>query len=532
MDIYNIPGDTGGDWRLNKFVEYQHEVPSIHYRVLGEYIKRLHLSKDDAVMMCWFMSCTYNEITCTFLQETFDWQNLTPKSVRKYCENFWENYKEDLIFGSSRVYAKSMDWFPKLMEQFIRRTKKHPYRWLLQLEQKDPADTYYSVVKELEKFQYVGRFARDLFMESIMYIQDYLTMSLIEPDILDWDKCSNLTSGMLNIFYLDEEANEFDKTRKVPETVTKAQLSGYLQTVRAKIHEVYPEQSDDINMFVGKVCSFRNLFKNSRYGGFHHDRELGWLKEYEAKFPELSLVWEELYKLRSQIFDERFLGELHDWDGIRKERKKLWLSQGLTGVEQAKQHSRLLVNIRGTNGSGKSTIPVAMKDDPDTYQVIRPHQGRPRKILTVFPNYGWVALGSYERQVGGLDAFPNKAFTEKVLQYALKKFPEYNILMEGILASTTYSTYAELFRNVQKEWGIQPVIYYLMPPVEVCIERIKQRNGGKPFKEDLVQAKYSTMQRGIKKFSEAGEFPLFVVNNSSFGKEDVLSQFFADMEEV
>lgn len=193
---------------------------------------------------------------------------------------------------------------------------------------------------------------------------------------------------------------------------------------------------------------------------------------------------------------------------------------------------RLLVNIRGTNGSGKSTIPFAMKDDPDAYQVIRPHQGRPRKILTVFPNYGWVALGSYERQVGGLDAFPNKAFTEKVLQYALKKFPEYNILMEGILASTTYSTYAELFRNVQKEWDIQPVIYYLMPPVEVCIERIKQRNGGKPFKEDLVQAKYSTMQRGIKKFSEAGEFPLFVINNSSFGKEDVLSQFFADMEEV
>lgn len=193
---------------------------------------------------------------------------------------------------------------------------------------------------------------------------------------------------------------------------------------------------------------------------------------------------------------------------------------------------RLLVNIRGTNGSGKSTIPVSMKSDPDTYQVVRPYQGKPRKILTVFPNYGWVALGAYERQVGGLDGFPSKAFTEKVLQYALKKFPQYNILMEGILASTTYSTYAELFRNVQEEWEVQPVIYYLMPPVEVCIERIKQRNGGKPFKEDLVQAKYGTMQRGIKKFSEAGEFPLFVINNSSFGKEDVLSQFFADMEEV
>ena len=165
---------------------------------------------------------------------------------------------------------------------------------------------------------------------------------------------------------------------------------------------------------------------------------------------------------------------------------------------------RLLVNIRGTNGSGKSTIPVSMKDDPGMYQVIRPYQGKPKKVLTVFPNYGWIALGAYNRQVGGLDGFPNKAFTEKVLQYALKKFPQYNILMEGILASTTYSTYAELFRNVQEEWGVQPVIYYLMPPVEVCIDRIKQRNGGKSFKEELVHAKYGMMQRGIKKFEQSG----------------------------
>lgn len=190
---------------------------------------------------------------------------------------------------------------------------------------------------------------------------------------------------------------------------------------------------------------------------------------------------------------------------------------------------RLLVNIRGTNGSGKSTIPIAMKDDPDMYEVIRPYKGRPKKILTVFPTYGWVALGAYNRQVGGLDGFPNKAFTKKVLQYALKKFPDYNILMEGILASTTYSTYAELFRNVQKEWDIQPVIYYLMPPVEVCIERIKQRNGNKPFKEELVHNKYAMMQRGIKKFEQAKDFPVFVIDNSSIKISDVKAQFLADM---
>ena len=105
---------------------------------------------------------------------------------------------------------------------------------------------------------------------------------------------------------------------------------------------------------------------------------------------------------------------------------------------------RMLVNLRGTNGSGKSTIPLQMKLwDLDTYEVIRPYQGKPKKILTVFPNYGWLALGDYNNQTGGLDKFPNKAFIEKVLNYALKKYPDYNIIMEGILTATTYSTYVE-----------------------------------------------------------------------------------------
>ena len=536
MDIYNIPGDDGRNYRLKKFVEYQHEVPSIHYRVLGEYVKKLGLDKDDSVMMCWFMSCTYNEITCAFLHEKFLWKDLTPKTVDKYCESFWSEYKENLIFGSSRVYAKSMDWFPILMKNFIRHTKNRPYRWLKHLYRPDPAQTYYSIIKELERFRYVGRFARDLFMESIMYLQEYIGVEIVEPEILDWEKCSNLTSGILNIFYLDEEANEFDKTGKIPDGVTKAQLSKYLNIVRKEIHHTYPEQDDDINLFVGKVCSFRNLFKNSRYGGFHHDRELGWLIQYREKFPELNYVWENLFNLRAEMFSHRFLGEFHDWSDVRRERKKLWLTYGLTGVEEEssmfKPSQRLLVNIRGTNGSGKSTIPISMKDDPDTYEVIRPYQGKHKTILTVFPNYGWVALGDYRNPTGGLDKFPNKAFTEKVLHYAIKKFPEYNVLMEGILASTTYSTYAQMFKEVQELYGIQPVVYYLMPPVEVCIERIKQRNGGKDFKENLVYDKYRMMERGIEKFKRDQEFPVVTVDNSNLDKKLVLKQFFSELEEL
>lgn len=334
MDLYHIPGDTGENWRLNKFIEYQHEVPSIHYRVLGEYIKKYIHNKDDAVMMCWFMSSTYNEVTCMFLQEVFDWRNTTPTSVAKYCKNFWASYKDKLDFGSSRAYAKSMDWFPILMEGFIRRTRKQPYRWLKSLCNNSPEENYLNVFNNINKLPYTGRFSCELFMESVLYLQKFLDVELTETSKLDWKNCSNLTSGLLNIFYLDEEANYFDKHKTLPEGITEEFLTKKLNKVQKRISKVYPEQETDINLFVGKVCSFRNLFKASRYGGFHHDRELGVLKRYEATLPEYNWLWNRVYRLRESMFPKRLLGELNGWDGIRKERKKLWLRKGLTGVEK------------------------------------------------------------------------------------------------------------------------------------------------------------------------------------------------------
>lgn len=333
MDLYNIPGDTGGLWRLDKFVEYQHEVPSIHYRILGEYIKDYVPNRNDAVMMCWYMSATYNEVTCILLNELFDWRSVSPSTVKVYCKEFWDEHKSILEFGSSRKYAKNMDWFPSLMEQFIRKTKKSPFKWLVNVSTgSSPVESYYSLYSAINSFRFTGRFASDLFMESVLYLQDYFHLKYEEPSKLDWKRCSNLTSGLLNIFYEDEAANEFDKTGKL--LFSEEYLSKKLRKVQRRISEVYPYQKDDINLFIGKICSFRNLFKASRYGGFHHDRELGWINQYSKTLPEYEFLWKRIFKLRETMFDERFLGELHDWDGIRPERKKLWLQRGLTGVEE------------------------------------------------------------------------------------------------------------------------------------------------------------------------------------------------------
>lgn len=166
---------------------------------------------------------------------------------------------------------------------------------------------------------------------------------------------------------------------------------------------------------------------------------------------------------------------------------------------------RLLVNIRGCNGSGKSTIPLSMMDDPDLQVIEKPYKGKSRKILTVLPNWGWVVLGSYHNKCGGLDGYPDTDMVKKGVWYALKHYPEYHILMEGVLPSTVFSTYASLFQEIQEKYPEREVIVLnLMPPVEECLRRIQERNGGKPIKEDLVRSKWATVAKNADKFSEAG----------------------------
>lgn len=321
-DLYHIPNDDGRTYRLRKFVEYQHEVPSIHYRFLGEWIKKYGYDRETAVDLCWYMSVTYNEITCILLNEL----GYDP-------EYTWKKYKDKLNFGSARKYAKNLDLYVPLMNEWWRLTQGMPYEWVLQHRGETGEQTYRNIHAALCRINNVGRFAADLFMECLCYLKDWFGLDVKEPLTLDWKNCANLTSGIFNIFYEDERANEFDKTGKITRA-DKVELTGDLRIIQKAIGETYPEQDNDITMFIGKICSFRNLFKAARYGGFHHDRELGVIRQYEADFPEYCSLWQKCYDLRKEIFPNHLLGELHGWAGIRKERKKLWLEKGLTGVER------------------------------------------------------------------------------------------------------------------------------------------------------------------------------------------------------
>lgn len=190
--------------------------------------------------------------------------------------------------------------------------------------------------------------------------------------------------------------------------------------------------------------------------------------------------------------------------------------------------NRVLVNVRGCNGAGKSTLPMSMMDDPKMYvHEIVGSDGKKISAITVFPSYGWVALGTYFNKTGGLDTLKNNAVTKLTLFAALDGFPEYDVLMEGIMASTIRSTYIDLFHEVEDYYGkkrLKVIVVSLLPPVDVALSRVYKRNGGKPINEAAVAGKWNTVARNVSAFAEAG-FTSIKVNSAKVKKRNMLPAF-------
>lgn len=187
----------------------------------------------------------------------------------------------------------------------------------------------------------------------------------------------------------------------------------------------------------------------------------------------------------------------------------------------------MIVNIRGCNGAGKSTVPMSMMEIDPEFEVVKlgvSKTGKPcAPAITVFHKLKWVALGTYFNKTGGMDTYGTNEETRQALAYALENYPEYDIVMEGVIASTIKSTYATLFKQLEEE-GHQVLIMAFVPPLKVCLERIQSRNGGKPIKEDLVESKWRSVNTGVDYFRNEG-LTCLRIDTSKCSKGNMLKNF-------
>lgn len=162
----------------------------------------------------------------------------------------------------------------------------------------------------------------------------------------------------------------------------------------------------------------------------------------------------------------------------------------------------MIINLRGTSGSGKSTIFREVMEQIGCVETLRSSAG---KIQGYLLNGNVRVVGRYETACGGCDALPRpKGFNtmDSIEELVREWAPLGHVLFEGLIVSSVFSRWLRLSQELGKGAFVWA---FLDTPLEVCIQRVYQRNGGKPFKHSKLEAKHSDCQRQIEKCREQGE---------------------------
>lgn len=169
----------------------------------------------------------------------------------------------------------------------------------------------------------------------------------------------------------------------------------------------------------------------------------------------------------------------------------------------------MIIQIRGTSGSGKSTIVrdvLAMG-----HQKVRfTRQGRRQPVgyLAVWegtpqePGRKVAIPGHYETACGGCDTLPSYDDTFALVRQGRSMTDR--VLFEGLLVAEEVKRTVELHNSYPGEL----VVIQLTTDVETCLESIRARRAARgdtrPLKEDNTRNRVKTIEKACEKLREAG----------------------------
>lgn len=170
----------------------------------------------------------------------------------------------------------------------------------------------------------------------------------------------------------------------------------------------------------------------------------------------------------------------------------------------------MIINIRGTSGSGKTYIVRQLMEQLGNQQLVHGdgEYFRSNKVVAhcchhkMQPVY---FLGNYSgAKCGGCDTIKTQNLVCSLVRY----FSQFgHVVFEGLLMSHLYSRYVSLYEELER-CGEDMVFLYLDTPIDVCLDRIKQRRlqagNVKPLKPDNTISKHESTHRCYAKMEEAG----------------------------
>lgn len=195
------------------------------------------------------------------------------------------------------------------------------------------------------------------------------------------------------------------------------------------------------------------------------------------------------------------------------------------------------INIRGCNGSGKTTVLRSLAKMGGACSVVylfpgyppvrspRAHppkrgefgkdEQKPLAVTLVHPQPDWRPLafiGDYSpaasaATTAGLDRVHTQEEAKGMIEAVAEFYNPIAVLFEGVVVSTIFEPWLNFSRVTLLQHGEEMTWAFLDTPLEVCLQRIQARNGGQPIKEDLVADKHRTIAR-VRDKALAAEAPV------------------------
>lgn len=156
----------------------------------------------------------------------------------------------------------------------------------------------------------------------------------------------------------------------------------------------------------------------------------------------------------------------------------------------------MIIQVRGTSGSGKSTVMKKVMEYLGEWEKVY-RDGRKKPLY--YRSDAGVILGHYESPCGGCDTIGSARAVYDLTQEILRENPNQSILQEGLLLSEDVKWTSQLP-------GVK--VAFLDTPLERCLSQIQSRRqavgNDKPLNPSNTQNRVGVIERARIKLSDLG----------------------------
>lgn len=162
----------------------------------------------------------------------------------------------------------------------------------------------------------------------------------------------------------------------------------------------------------------------------------------------------------------------------------------------------MIINVRGINGSGKSTIVKKFLEFPNSpiFGALGPRRPEAYEIFrSGQKGVHLYAIGPYTRNTGGVDGMGGSWSAGELVELLEKYRRLGHVIFEGVVISTYYGAIGEWLKTNSKN----AIVVFLDTPLDVCLESIGERSGDKA-RTKTVEAKVRMLEGAHRRMIKEG----------------------------